>query len=240
MFYGADSEELLIVMVGILLVAYFLLFGLGIAGYIMNAIAIKRIASKRLISGSWLAWVPILNSWVLGRIADEYDEKNGIKRRWGVVLLLLSLITTGGILVSYVGMFSSGIDMAMQMESVSEGIGNMAGAFIGSYVLLLLAAIVASAKNGCDMVCLYKVFESTVPEKAIKYFLVSLLVPLGKSICLLRCRNQGYEKIIVTNPVSPANPDEAQAAASEATEDEESFAEETVEEVNVEETISEE
>ena len=85
------------------------------------------------------------------------------------------------------------------------------------------------------MVCLYKVFESTVPEKAIKYFLVSLLVPLGKSICLLRCRNQGYEKIIVTNPVSPANPDEAQAVGSETTEQEDSLAE-----VNIEETTSEE
>ena len=243
MFYGVDEEEILIVMVGILLVAYLFLIIFGIASYIMNAVALQKIASKRLIQNAWLAWIPIASSWVIGSIADEYDEKNGMKRKWRVVLLVLSLISMIGIFAGYIGMVVSAVMMAMQ-DSMSSEFSNMVGLFIGAYVFILVAAIVATALNICNMICLYKIFESTVPEKSVKYLLVSLLVPLGQSICLMLCRNKGYEKVLVPNPVNPTYPEETPAVASETTEEGESFAEETVEEaveeVNVEETTSEE
>ena len=197
MFYGVDEQEMLIVMVGILLVAYLFIILIGIASYIMNAVAFQRIASKRLIKNAWLAWIPIANSWIIGSIADEYDEKNGIKRRWRAVLLVLSLISRGGIVAGYVGMVASGVMMSMQLDIMDTEFSNFIGGFLGAYVLLIVAAVVASAQNICNMICLYKTFESTVPEKSVKYILLSLLVPLAKSICLLKCRNQGYEKIIV-------------------------------------------
>ena len=238
MFYGVDEEEMLIVMVGILLVAYLFLILVGIASYIMNAVALQKIASKRLIQNAWLAWIPIASSWLIGSIADEYDEKNGIKRKWRVVLLVLSLISVIGIFVGYVGMVVSVVVMTMQ-ETMSPELPNMIGLFIGAYVFILVAAIVATALNICNMICLYKIFESTVPEKSVKYLLISLLVPLGQSICLLICRNKGYEKVLVPNPVDPTYPEVTQVEATELEATVE-IVEETVEEVNVEETTSEE
>ena len=84
-----------------------------------------------------------------------------------------------------------------------------------------------------------------MPEKSVKYLLLSLLVPVAKSICLLRCRNQGYEKIIVPEPVYPTYSDEIQLVNSGTTEAVEPFqketvVEETVELGNVEEKTSEE
>lgn len=236
MFYAVDEEEMLIVMVGILLVVYLFLLGVGIAGYIMNSIALQKIASRRLISNAWLAWVPVANSWVIGSIADEYDDKNGIKRKWRVVLLTLSLISIGGIVAGYVGLISSVVSMSMQTDFMNvdhTGVAGMIGMFIGAYVVLLVAAVIASAQGICNTICLYKIFESTVPEKSVKYLLLSLLVPLAKSICLLKCRNKGYSKEIV--PVYPTYPETVQEAISE-----ENVAEETVEEANVEEVDSEE
>ena len=243
MFYGVDEEEMLIVMVGILLVAYLFLILVGIAGYIMNAVALQKIASKRLIQNAWLAWIPIASSWLVGSIADEYDEKNGIKRKWRIVLLVLSLISLIGIFVGYIGMVVSVVMMTME-ETMSLELPNMIGLFIGAYVVILVAAIVATALNICNMICLYKIFESTVPEKSVKYLLVSLLVPLGQGICLMLCRNKGYEKVLVPNPVGTANLEAVpgEVIGVEATEEtiSEEAVEEVVEEVSVEETTSEE
>ncbi len=231
MLYTIDEEKTLVLVVGILLVVYLLLIGFGIATYIMNAIAYQKIATRRLISNSWLAWIPVANSWIIGSIADEYDEKNGLKRKWRVVLLVLSLISVGGIVIGYVGFIVTGVALAMQPDVMTADIAGIVGTFFGAYVLVLAAAMVAAANNVCNMICLYKTFESTVPEKSVKYLLLSLLVPLAKSICLLKCRNQGYEKIIVPKPVYPTYAEPTQEALSEET---------VSEEVSIEETNSEE
>ncbi len=197
MLYTIDEEKTLVLVVGILLVVYLLLIGFGIASYIMNAVSYQKIASRRLVSNSWLAWIPVANSWLIGSIADEYDEKNGLKRKWRVVLLVLSLISIGGIVIGYIGFIVAGVALSIQPDIMTTDVAGIVGIFVGAYVLILIAAMVAAANNVCNMICLYKIFESTVPGKSVKYLLLSLLVPLAKSICLLRCRNQGYEKVIV-------------------------------------------
>lgn len=240
MLYTIDEEKTLVLVVGILLVVYLLLIGFGIASYIMNAVAYQKIASRRLISNPWLAWIPVASSWVLGSIADEYDEKNGLKRKWRVVLLTLSIISIGGILISYVGFIVAGVALSIQPD-LSTDMTGIVGSFVGAYVIILVAAMAATANNVCNMICLYKIFESTVPEKSVKYLLLSLLVPLGKSICLLRCRNQGYEKIIVPEPVYPTYAEMPQQIIPEEAVAEDTISEDIIpEETTSEETSSEE
>ena len=60
------------------------------------------------------------------------------------------------------------------------------------YVVMIIFAILATAKSFCQTICIYKIFESTVPKKAVKYLLLYLLVPLAGPICLLRCKDKGY------------------------------------------------
>ena len=66
-------------------------------------------------------------------------------------------------------------------------------------VLLIIGCILFAASLAaavayiiCQYICLFKIFESTVPEKAVKYLLLSILVPLAYPICLMKCRNKGY------------------------------------------------
>lgn len=226
MLYTIDEEKTLVFIVGILLVVYLLLIGFGIASYIMNAISYQKIASRRLILNSWLAWIPVANLWIIGNIADEYDEKNGLKRKWRVVLLGLSIISIVGIVIGYIGFIVAGVALSIQPDIMATDVTSMVGIFVGAYVVILIAAMVAAANNVCNMVCLYKIFESTVPEKSVKYLLLSLLVPLAKSICLLKCRNQGYEKIIVPEPVYPTYTEMPQKIVLEEMDEEETTLEE--------------
>lgn len=229
MFYTVDEEKTLILVVGIMLVVYLLLIGFGIATYIMNAIAYQKIASRRLIANPWLAWIPIASSWLIGSIVDEYDGKNGLKRKWRVVLLTLSIISVGGIVAGYVGLVAWAIKMSLQSGLMEANVAGMIGIVIVFYVLVIIAAIVATAQGFCNAICIYKIFESTVPEKSVKYLLLYLLVPMAGSICLLRCRNQGYEKVIVPETY-PTYTEMPQQIISEEMVAEETISEETTSE----------
>ena len=69
---------------------------------------------------------------------------------------------------------------------------------------------------------MFKIFESTVPDKALKYFLISLVVPFAAPICLFLCRNKGYE-----------------ITSDDATEEQISFNSEDIEQIGIEETPAE-
>lgn len=199
MLYTVDEEKTAILITCIVLVIYLFALGIGLANYIMRSLALYRIASRRQVPNPWLSWVPVASSWLIGNIADDYDERNGIKRKWRVVLLTLSIISIGGIVIGYIGLviWALRITMESSLSRVPEDITGMITSVIVVYIFIIIAAVVAMAKSFCDTICIYKIFESTVPEKSVKYLLLHLLVPLAGSICLLKCKEKGYSKEII-------------------------------------------
>lgn len=185
-----------LIVFGILLV-YVGIIGVCIADYIMSSLGLYRLASRRGISKPWLAWIPVANAWTVGAIVDEYDERQGFSRKWRCTLLTLSIIVVGGIILGYSAMFGFAFS---QIGNTSLNMGVFLGVFIPSYIIILGAALCAMALVACQSVCLYKIFESTVPEKALKYLLLSMLVPLAEAICLLRCSEKGYDNLFVEEP----------------------------------------
>ena len=160
------------------------LFGFCIADYVISSIGLYRLAKAGQIKNPWLSWIPGVNYWIVGSIVDGYDEKNGIKRKWRVVLTVLLGIVLVGVVV-YLLFFG-----VMVEEMVDEPYYFGAEVWMsitGLYLWMIAAGLSASALMGCQMVCLFKVFEANAPEKAVKYFLLSLLVPLAEAICLLKC-----------------------------------------------------
>lgn len=199
MLYTVDEEKTAILITCIVLVIYLFALGIGLANYIMRSLALYRIASRRQVPNPWLSWVPVASSWLIGNIADDYDERNGIKRKWRVVLLTLSIISIGGIVIGYIGLviWALRITMESSLSRVPEDITGMITSVIVVYIFIIIAAVVAMAKSFCEVICTYKIFESTVPEKSVKYLLLYLLVPLAGSICLLKCKEKGYSKEII-------------------------------------------
>ena len=199
MLYTVDEEKTAILITCIVLVIYLFALGIGLANYIMRSLALYRIASRRQVPNPWLSWVPVASSWLIGNIADDYDERNGIKRKWRVVLLTLSIISIGGIVIGYIGLviWALRITMESSLSRVPEDITGMITSVIVVYIFIIIAAVVAMAKSFCEVICTYKIFESTVLEKSVKYLLLYLLVPLAGSICLLKCKEKGYSKEII-------------------------------------------
>ncbi len=183
-----------LIVFGILLV-YVGIIGVCIADYIMSSLGLYRLANRRGIAKPWLAWIPVANAWTVGAIVDEYDEKQGFCRKWRCALLTLSIIVVGGVILWYAAIIGL---MLSQMDNInSMNMGAFLGVFIPSYIIILAAVLSAIALVACQSVCLFKIYESTVPEKALKYLLLSMLVPLTEAICLLRCSDKGYDNLSV-------------------------------------------
>lgn len=163
------------------------LFGLCIADYVISSLGLYRLAKVGQIRSPWLSWIPGANYWIVGSLVDVYDSKRGIKRKWRVVLAVLLAICLVCVAVYIVAWG----EMAEEMMDDPYRIGAEFWVSIaGIYLWILIAALSGTALMGCQMVCLFKVFEANAPEKAVKYFLLSLLVPLAEAICLLKCANK--------------------------------------------------
>ncbi len=167
---------------------------IALVSYILNSIALSRLASRRSIKRPWLAWIPVGTDWIIGSLADEYDERNGIKRKWRVVLVVLLILVGLGLVAYYIGYFYLLFTTLTKMNSgfSANAMKNLVVGACICYIALMIMVMVAAALNAVRTVCIYKIFESTVPKRSVLYLLLYMIVPLAGPICLMLCKEKGY------------------------------------------------
>lgn len=195
--YSAVNPQGIFAMLGFILLLYFAVLGIAVTQYILTSLALHKIAKRRQINYPWLAWIPFGSNWIVGSIADEYDAHNGIKRSWRIALLVFPIIGVVLYFMIYVSMFSTMMPIIIKYGNSSRIPDSVAFELLNAiwvYMILFIALmLVFMALQSLTAICQYKIYESTVPEKALKYMIISLLVPLGSAICLFICRNSGYD-----------------------------------------------
>ena len=162
------EEELLMLVPGLLSGIPSGLF--GVAAYILTALAIYTVSRRRGLNNPWLAWIPVVNCWLLGSLSDQYryvvKGENKSKRKWLVVLnilkavmltllVILALVTAGSLFANY----------------PSEVMGLIV-ALLG-LALPLLAVTVALCV--IRYMALYDVYRSLDPNNAVLYLVLSIL-----------------------------------------------------------------
>ena len=45
---------------------------LTIGAYVFSSLALYTVAQRRGLNKPWLAWVPVVNCWILGSLSDQY------------------------------------------------------------------------------------------------------------------------------------------------------------------------
>lgn len=183
----SDGAAALIAVLVILF--YLLILGIGLVSYILSSLAYYKIAKRRNIANPWLSWIPIGDCWIVGRIANDYDKRNGYNRKWHIALVTLSLIATVILTIFYIMYFISIITGMSYGADIDETTGLMLVSLAG----IMFGAIAASAYSVLSGICVYKTFESTRPEKALLYTILHFMVPLAGPICLVICMDKGYE-----------------------------------------------
>ena len=167
------EEELLMLLPGLISGVPSGLF--GIAVYVLTALAIYTVSRRRGLNKPWLAWVPVVNCWLLGSLSDQYqyvvkgETKN--KRKW---LLALNLVKA--VLVSVVTVLATvticGVFFRMSDAGMMRTIN---GPLLGILGLALPLAAVTIALCVIRYMALYDVYRSLDPANAVLYLVLSIL-----------------------------------------------------------------
>lgn len=158
---------------------------IAIAVFILKGIGLYSIAHRRGLSHPWLAWIPIGNSFTIGKIADSYKEQTSGKRsslRWAI--LILNIVT----------LICFAIEMAQIVDIVRLAI-------IGSdltnillyqksvtYLILLVVSLLTGIATIVFMfVALHSLYKSC-SNKHIVMLVFSILVPITLPIFVFAIR----------------------------------------------------
>ena len=166
---------------------------LGIAAYVFSALAIYTIAQRRGIRKAWLAWVPLLNVWILGSISDQYRYvvKNEVRNKRKALLtvrilqFLFSCAAIVKIIVLAVKAVMGEFDYAGEAEIMRVALSSLA--FYAPVAILGIVALVL------DAIALYDVYSSCDPANNVLYLVLSLIPGINsitRPLFLFLCRNQ--------------------------------------------------
>ena len=142
----------------------------GIAAFILTAVAIYNIALRRGLHRPWLAWIPVVNCWLLGSLSDQYQYvvkgEYKARRKWLVVLNILKIVLTFTLIILAVAMAGT-----IFTDHADDAIG-LVVALLG---LLLPLAGVSIAFCVIRYIALYDVFRSLEPANSVMYLVLSIL-----------------------------------------------------------------
>ncbi len=187
-----ELENALQVFVVVMLVIAVIFLLIALAQYIMQSIAITHIGRRRGIKQPWLIWIPVARNWAIGALADDHDARNGLTRRFRVLLLVFVLVFYGAYIILYGSIFASIPALENMGYESSEVVSTVMGLFIGMYSGMIIIVILSLAVTALNYVCLYKIYESLSPKHCVLHFILSLLIPLYMPISLLCLKNSGY------------------------------------------------
>ena len=165
----------------------------AIASYVFCALALYTIAQRREIKKAWLAWVPVLNVWILGSISDQYRYvvKGEIRSKRKVLLTLniinfiLGWAAVIKVIVTIV-MFAFGrIDLNNEMEVIRLA--------LSSLVWFIPVAILGIVSLIFRIMALYDVYTSCDPANNVLYLVLSLIPAINQvtqPLFLFLCRDK--------------------------------------------------
>ena len=188
------EEELLMLIPGLLSGIPGGLF--GIAAYVLTSLAIYTISCRRGLKKAWLAWVPVVNCWLLGSISDQYQYvvKGEVKsrRKWLLVLSLTKAVLTLTVVI-LVAVMAAGAFFSDPGYGMGISIAGPVMGILGVVMPLAAAHSIGEDHNiflfrrqfrhrldesrGLLISCmaLYDVYRSVDPANSVLYLVLSIL-----------------------------------------------------------------
>lgn len=167
---------------------------LGIAGYVLSSLALYTIASRRGLNKPWLAWIPILNMWLLGSMSDQYryvvrgEIKN--KRRWMLTLSLLIWVLSFAMVAVLVVFIVDTMGSAMYGMPEEQVMEEALGMVISILGLAIPVMGVSIAYAVIRFMALYDVYKSLDPNNCVLFLVLSILFKVTEPFFLFFNRNK--------------------------------------------------
>ena len=169
------------------------LTGIRFVCHIIRAPGSHSIAKRRGIRHPWLAWLPVLDLWILGSISDQYrsvargEVKN--RRKWLVLLKSIGLVLSIVLVVQVVRYWMAAGDMHYSVREAE--MLRLLREYLPVVLPLLLAYVSAVAAVAVmRFTALYHLFQSSVPRNAGLFLVLSILLPPLEGVLIFLCRKK--------------------------------------------------
>ena len=165
----------------------------SVASYVFTALALYTIAKRREIRNPWMAWVPLLNVWILGSISDQYRYvvRNEVRSKRKVLLTvsILQFVATTAAIVKVI----ASVVMAVTGMAQSIHETELIRLILSSLAFFIPVAILAILSLVFRILALYDVFTSCDPANNILYLILSLIPYINtvtQPLFLFLCREK--------------------------------------------------
>ena len=169
-----ELEELLLFLPGLFSGVPSGLFAL--ASYVLTALAIYTLSCRRGLKHPWLAWVPVINCWLLGSLSDQYQYvvkgENKSKRKWLLILKLLKAVIVF-VIAGFVVVLVGSVLRAGYYGHYNDR--NLVGPVLTLLGLALPFLGVLIAYCVIRYMALFDVYRSMDPSNAVLYLVLSIL-----------------------------------------------------------------
>ena len=145
------------------------MFVMAILAYIFQSLAFYRFMKNRNIENAFLAWIPIVRAYTVGKVYDDINAKQDKKTNFSVILLIVNCMYWGFCL------FFPRIEFLALFSGVT-----LWGLYLAALVL--------------DLICFNLIFKKYVPSNS-SYFVLTIIfsiipiVPFIPGLCLLKASN---------------------------------------------------
>lgn len=166
----------------------------GVAVYVLTALSLYTIAQRRGLSRPWLAWIPVVSSWILGSLSDQYryvvKGENRSKRKFLLVMSILSAVLSTVVCVMCVVVAVQAVFGVMQgfqedylVRMVMEYVVSLLGLLLVQLGVMIAYAVIR-------YMALYDVYKSLDPANSALYLVLSILVRPTEPFFLFFNRNK--------------------------------------------------
>ena len=164
-------------------------FAFSAAAYVLTAIALYTMATRRGLSNAWLSWIPVLNLWIIGSLSDQYRYvvKGQVKSKRKVLLVLEVLKAVLGVCVIAICVYMVIVLMSGMMGDVPA---EMVGPVVAVAGLGTLLVIVAIASMVIRYMALYDIYVSCDPSNSVLFLVLSILIGITEPFFLFFSRNK--------------------------------------------------
>ncbi len=170
---------------------------LTLVAWVFSALSVYTIAQRRGIRKPWLAWIPVVDVWILGSLSDQYRYvvKGEVKNKRKVLLTvsIIHSILSAAAVIRLIVMVVSLIAGSMQGISESAAGRMLMEGVITSLVISLPALVLSIVKLVFEYMALYDVYTSCDPANHVLYLVLSLIPGISqvtRPLFLFLCRNQ--------------------------------------------------
>ena len=165
----------------------------GLIRYLLYSIGLYSLARRRGIHKSWMAWIPVLNRWVLGCVSDQYRyiarAENKNRRKILLWEAILCLVLSAVMFVCTVILIAGGIVNALQNDTIFLTPDN-AICFQILFCAFAARTVLAVAKTVLTYMCCYDLYLSCVPADAVVLLVLSILFTFLTPIFVFALRSK--------------------------------------------------